>query len=166
MWTNKQELWNELDDYDQQITTLYRNMDQANSTRPNVAKLKQSRFDTIHKLEMSYGTTGSLFRSGSRQTFFASQVMRFADIYAASPLNLLYYPTFYMFRSPPMLLAHESTVSHVPGVTNGSHGVTQDQGQEARLKVKSGQEPGTTHDMDDDDFDYNDEAETSSDQSN
>ena len=33
--------------------------------------------------------------------------------------------------------------------------------------MKSGQEPGTTHDMDDDDFDYNDETgETSSDHSN
>ena len=37
---------------------------------------------------------------------------RYADIYAASVLNLLYYPTFYMFRSPAMLLPHESTVSH------------------------------------------------------
>ncbi|WP_370304505.1 5'-nucleotidase domain-containing protein, partial [Pseudooceanicola sp.] len=46
------------------------------------------------------GTTGSLFRAGSRQTFFASQVVRFADIYASSLLNLLYYPTFFMFRSP------------------------------------------------------------------
>ena len=104
VWTNKQELWNELDAYDQQISTQYRNMDQADSTRPNIDYLKQCRFNIIHKLEMSYGTSGSLFRSGSRQTFFASQVMRFADIYAASPLNLLYYPTFYMFRSPPMLL--------------------------------------------------------------
>ena len=29
-------------------------------------------------MEMSYGTTGSLFRSGSRQTFFATQVTRSA----------------------------------------------------------------------------------------
>ena len=32
----------------------------------------------ILSMEMSYGTTGSLFRSGSRQTFFATQVTRFA----------------------------------------------------------------------------------------
>ena len=32
--------------------------------------------ETIHSMEMSYGTTGSLFRSGSRQTFFAAQVTR------------------------------------------------------------------------------------------
>ena len=32
----------------------------------------------ILSMEMSYGTTGSLFRSGSRQTFFATQVTRLA----------------------------------------------------------------------------------------
>ena len=41
--------------------------------------------------------------------------IRYADIYAASVLNLLYYPTFYMFRSPAMLLPHESTVPHMAG---------------------------------------------------
>lgn len=78
---------------------------------------------------------GSLFRSGSRQTFFSSQVrnlrgfrinkidlwkylifflkvVRYADLYAASFLNLEYYPFSYMFRAPAMLLPHESTVAH------------------------------------------------------
>merc|ERR1712203_899870 len=80
--------------------------------RPNVEAIKGNIQETIHSMEMSYGTTGSLFRSGSRQTFFATQVTRYADIYAASVLNMLYYPTFYMFRAPAMLLPHESTVSH------------------------------------------------------
>ena len=35
---------------------------------------------------------GSLFRSGSRQTHFSTQVARYADLYAATLLNLLYYP--------------------------------------------------------------------------
>lgn len=55
---------------------------------------------------------GSLFRSGSRQTFFSSQVVRYADLYAATFLNLEYYPFSYMFRAPAMLLPHESTVAH------------------------------------------------------
>lgn len=55
---------------------------------------------------------GSLFRSGSRQTFFSSQVVRYADLYAATFLNLIYYPFSYMFRAPAMLLPHESTVAH------------------------------------------------------
>lgn len=61
---------------------------------------------------MAYGMMGSLFRSGSRQTFFSSQVSRYADLYAATFLNLYYYPFSYMFRAPAMLLPHESTVTH------------------------------------------------------
>lgn len=63
-------------------------------------------------MDMSYGMFGSLFRSGSRQTFFASQLIRYADIYAATFLNLEFYPFSYMFRAPAMLLPHESTVEH------------------------------------------------------
>ena len=52
------------------------------------------------------------------QIFLCIHTPRYADIYAASVLNLLYYPTFYMFRSPAMLLPHESTVSHEHHVEN------------------------------------------------
>lgn len=37
--------------------------------------------------------------------------MRYSDLYAATVLNLHFYPFSYMFRAPPMLLPHESTVS-------------------------------------------------------
>lgn len=40
------------------------------------------------------------------------QVVRYADLYAATFLNLIYYPFSYMFRAPAMLLPHESTVAH------------------------------------------------------
>jgi hypothetical protein len=33
-------------------------------------------------------------------------------LYAATILNLLYYPFSYMFRAPAMLMPHESTVAH------------------------------------------------------
>ena len=62
-------------------------------------------------MDMQYGLLGSLFRSGSRQTHFASQITRYADIYAATFLNLLHYPFFYLFKAPPMLMPHESTVN-------------------------------------------------------
>ncbi|MEQ2173179.1 Cytosolic purine 5'-nucleotidase [Goodea atripinnis] len=61
---------------------------------------------------MCYGMMGSLFRSGSRQTLFASQVMRYADLYAASFINLLYYPFSYLFRAAHVQMPHESTVEH------------------------------------------------------
>ena len=101
--------------------------------------------EVIHEMDMSYGLLGSLFRSGSRQTFFSSQVVRselfhvtlhiatkakfktsvyiliiglveiyifrYADLYSSTCLNLLYYPFSYMFRAPPILLPHESTVA-------------------------------------------------------
>lgn len=56
-------------------------------------------------MDLSYGMMGSVFRSGSRQTFFSSQVVRYADLYAATFLNLIYYPFSYMFRAPPMLVS-------------------------------------------------------------
>lgn len=33
-------------------------------------------------------------------------------MYAATFLNMIYYPFSYMFRAPAMLLPHESTVAH------------------------------------------------------
>jgi 5'-nucleotidase len=56
-------------------------------------------------MDLAYGMMGSLFRSGSRQTFFSSQVVRYADLYAATFLNLIYYPFSYMFRAPAMLVS-------------------------------------------------------------
>jgi len=176
VWTSKQELFTRLQQYDQELSELYRNMDSSEMARPNVETIKANIQETIHSMEMSYGTTGSLFRSGSRQTFFAAQVTRYADIYAASVLNMLYYPTFYMFRAPAMLLPHESTVSHDNppeqdvftarpsfqiNVTNGGS-----KRNPPLSQVASGQEPGHTHDMDDDDIDQEEHEETTSEQSN
>lgn len=178
VWTSKQQLFSQLQKYDQELSELYRNMDSSDTARPNVEAIKTNIQETIHSMEMTYGTTGSLFRSGSRQTFFAAQVVRYADIYAASVLNLLYYPMFYMFRSPAMLLPHESTVSHENKLEEGTEGmrmlVSRENGTgENKPKVVSvfqelrlgGQEPLHTHDMDDDEIDMEAE-ETTSEQSN
>jgi len=167
VWTGKQELWQELQRFDYQLSLLYRNMSQETNLRPNVDEIKNLLHGTIHAMEMSYGTSGSLFRSGSRQTFFSSQVVRFADIYASSLLNLIYYPTFFMFRAPPMLLPHESTVPHVmPSVTDMIPSALPPSVSVSTKKIEGGLEPGATHDMDDDEIDYVEDAETSSDQSN
>ena len=57
------------------LTILYFN-NLTTHGRPNVETIKNNIQETIHSMEMSYGTSGSLFRSGSRQTFFAAQVVR------------------------------------------------------------------------------------------
>jgi len=41
---------------------------------------------------------------GSRQTFFANQIIRFADLYTSSVLNLLHYPFYYLFKAQSMLV--------------------------------------------------------------
>ena len=66
------------------------------------------------------GMCGSLFRSGSRQTFFASQVTRYADVYAATFLNLGNYPFCYMFRAPAMLVSSLVHPVSLPLLNRGS----------------------------------------------
>lgn len=60
-------------------------------------------------MDMSYGRMGSLLRSGSRQTLFAGQLMRYADLYATSCLSLLHYPLNYLFMAPPVLVSPSFT---------------------------------------------------------
>uniref|UniRef100_A0AC34FWJ0 Uncharacterized protein n=1 Tax=Panagrolaimus sp. ES5 TaxID=591445 RepID=A0AC34FWJ0_9BILA len=59
-----------------------------------------------------------LFRSGTRTTFFATQVERYADFYSSSTYNFIHYLIFYFFRAPMMLLPHESTVYHLAKITD------------------------------------------------
>ena len=68
VWTSKQEMWTDVQRFDQELSQLYRNLDQSDKTKPDVEAIKRALHSTIHTMEMAYGTTGSLFRSGSRQT--------------------------------------------------------------------------------------------------
>ena len=112
MWTDKHKLFDELQGLDVQLGELYKNLDSSTQVKPDITNLRSAMQEVIHEMDMSYGLLGSLFRSGSRQTFFSSQVVRYADLYASSVLNLIHYPFSYMFRAPAMLLPHESTVAH------------------------------------------------------
>ncbi|VEN39271.1 unnamed protein product [Callosobruchus maculatus] len=112
VWTDKCQLFNELQNLDIKLGEMYKNLDSSTKEKPDISNLRAAIREVTHKMDMAYGMMGSLFRSGSRQTFFSSQVVRYADLYAATHLNLLYYPFSYMFRAPAMLLPHESTVAH------------------------------------------------------
>uniref|UniRef100_A0A3P8WHW0 5'-nucleotidase, cytosolic II, like 1 n=1 Tax=Cynoglossus semilaevis TaxID=244447 RepID=A0A3P8WHW0_CYNSE len=57
------------------------------------------------KMDTAYGQMGSLLRSGARQTLFASQLMRYADLYSSTCSNLLHYPFNYLFLAPPVLVS-------------------------------------------------------------
>ncbi|XP_007543199.1 cytosolic purine 5'-nucleotidase isoform X1 [Poecilia formosa] len=112
VWTDKSSLFEELQSLDVFLAELYKNLDSSSNERPDISTIQRRVKKVTHDMDMCYGMMGSLFRSGSRQTLFASQVMRYADLYAASFINLLYYPFSYLFRAAHVLMPHESTVEH------------------------------------------------------
>ena len=75
--------------------------------------LAQDRHSLLHKL---------LGEPGTCCNHYNHTMSRYADIYAASVLNLLYYPTCFMFRSSTMLLPHESTVAQGSDHSEQVHG--------------------------------------------
>ena len=87
------------------ISIVDRNLDSSAKEKPDITQVRACIRSVTHDMDMAYGFLGSLFRSGSRQTFFSSQVVRYADLYAATVLNLIYYPFSYMFRAPAMLVS-------------------------------------------------------------
>ncbi|CAN0004456.1 unnamed protein product [Lampetra planeri] len=113
VWTEKSALFEELQGLDIFLAELYKHLDSSSNERPDISSLQKRIKKVTHDMDMCYGMMGSLFRSGSRPTLFASQVMRYADLYASSFINLLYYPFSYLFRAPHILMPHESTVEHV-----------------------------------------------------
>ncbi|XP_076141721.1 5'-nucleotidase, cytosolic IIa isoform X1 [Alosa pseudoharengus] len=112
VWTDKSALFEELQSLDIFLAELYKHLDSSSNERPDISSLQRRIKKVTHDMDMCYGMMGSLFRSGSRQTLFASQVMRYADLYAASFINMLYYPFSYLFRAAHVLMPHESTVEH------------------------------------------------------
>ncbi|TSK17973.1 Cytosolic purine 5'-nucleotidase [Bagarius yarrelli] len=108
----RQVLFDELQGLDIFLAELYKHLDSSSNERPDISAIQRRVKKVTHDMDMCYGMMGSLFRSGSRQTLFASQVMRYADLYAASFINLLYYPFSYLFRAAHVLMPHESTVEH------------------------------------------------------
>ncbi|XP_012936459.1 cytosolic purine 5'-nucleotidase isoform X2 [Aplysia californica] len=117
VWTAESNLFSRLSFFDHQIAEMYRNLDSSDNSKPDITEIHKNIREVTHKMDQAYGKLGSVFRSGSRQTFFASQVMRYADLYAPSFSNMLHYPLTYCFRAPSMLMPHESTVDHDSTIT-------------------------------------------------
>ncbi|KAF8790224.1 Cytosolic purine 5'-nucleotidase like protein [Argiope bruennichi] len=176
VWTKKCDLFHRLQDLDIQLGDTYKEMDSSCKEIPDISELRTAIREVSHELDMSYGILGSTFRSGSRQTFFANQICHYADIYACTFLNLMYYPFSYMFRAPPMLMPHESTVEHEEKsfVSNGEVEEIEEESQEpirrrSRLENSESSVPHLFaetpnvvthhHDTDDDDEDTDKSAE-------
>ncbi|KAK5964293.1 putative cytosolic purine 5-nucleotidase [Trichostrongylus colubriformis] len=59
------------------------------------------------EMEAEYGLMGSLMRCGWRQTHFASQLKKYADLYTYNAYNIAEYSPLHYFNSPILLLPHE-----------------------------------------------------------
>ncbi|XP_073509910.1 cytosolic purine 5'-nucleotidase-like isoform X1 [Phyllobates terribilis] len=113
IWTEKSELFNELKSLDIFLGQIYEHIDSGSCEQTNISSIQKKIQKITQEMDLCYGKMGSLFRSGSRQTLFSSQLIRYADLYAASFLNLLYYSFSYVFRALPVLMPHESTMDYV-----------------------------------------------------
>jgi len=119
IWSDKRDLYDKIRALDDVISEAYQNLDSSSKDEVDVRKVKKDFRQTVHEMDMTYGMFGSMFRSGSRQTMFATQTMRFGDLYASSFINLFYYPLNYLYRAPHILMPHETCVESVdPGMAS------------------------------------------------
>ncbi|CAD6185980.1 unnamed protein product [Caenorhabditis auriculariae] len=77
--------------------------DSENSTSPPKNNKRNVTFykDEAAKLELEYSKMGSLLRSGLRETWFAGQMRRYADLYAGCVYDLHHYPVSGSFYVAP-----------------------------------------------------------------
>ena len=117
IWVEEKKKFDQLDMLNSELTDCYLDLDSAKDVdsedlNVKIKELKKSMREVSHDIDIMYGKFGSLFRSGSRQTFFAAQTVRYADLYAASFINLINYPFSYYFQAPHALMPHEQTIDH------------------------------------------------------
>ncbi|KAI4896754.1 hypothetical protein NFI96_015532 [Prochilodus magdalenae] len=103
VWTEKISMFEELRQLDIYLAEVHKHLDSGILSGSDIsliqAKIKKMTFG----VDLCYGKMGSLLRCGATKTLFASQLLRYADLYAASCLNLLNYPITYLFRAPSVL---------------------------------------------------------------
>ncbi|XP_035524001.1 5'-nucleotidase, cytosolic II, like 1 isoform X1 [Morone saxatilis] len=107
VWEEKKNLFEELKRLDVFLAEIYKHLDSGSQECPDIRAIQTRMKVLTYRMDMSYGQMGSLLRSGSRQTLFASQLMRYADLYSSTCINLLHYPFNYLFMAPPVLMPHE-----------------------------------------------------------
>ncbi|XP_068943576.1 5'-nucleotidase domain-containing protein 4 isoform X1 [Petaurus breviceps papuanus] len=110
VWTQENELFEELQELEVSLAELYQHMDRRSCGQEDISSTKREIQRVTREMDLCYCKMGSLFRCGFRQTLFASQLMRYADLYSSSILNLLHYPLNCLFRAAPLLMPHESAV--------------------------------------------------------
>ncbi|MFH4974560.1 hypothetical protein AB6A40_001269 [Gnathostoma spinigerum] len=161
VWIERRPLFVQLEKLDAQLAKMYKDIESHTRHRAAIANILESIRKLTHEMDSEYGMLGSLFRSGSRTTFFASQVQRYADIYTANCCNLTNYPLFYFFRAPMTLMPHESTVDQIKDDELSKNAVSRCCiAQHHNYNVKDG--PAFCHLEDDEDSNKSDKGSNSS----
>merc|ERR1712232_1126863 len=90
---------------------IYKGLDSSSTEMIDNSLLRKHIKKAVNQFSKRYNELfGPLFRSGAKNSFFAMQVSRYADMYAADYTNLLNYPFFYYFSAPPNPLPHETNL--------------------------------------------------------
>ncbi|TNN71336.1 Cytosolic purine 5'-nucleotidase [Liparis tanakae] len=105
VWDEKKSLFEELKCLDIFLAELYKHLDSGSQEVLDIQAIQTRMKVLTYRMDTSYGQMGSLLRSGARQTLFASQLMRYADLYSSTCINLLHYPFNYLFMAPPVLVS-------------------------------------------------------------
>jgi len=82
---------------------------------PKLDELKIRLWEAVNELNQDFSGSGSLFRSGSRLSYFGSQVMIWADVYTASVNNLAEYDVEHKFLMNTARLPHETGMEMTRG---------------------------------------------------
>lgn len=110
VWADKSSMFEELKHLDIFLAELYQHLDSGSQECPDISAIQTRIKMVTYGMDLCYGKMGSLLRCGSTKTLFASQLLRYADIYSTTCLNLLNYPFSFLFRAPLVLLPHEAAV--------------------------------------------------------
>ncbi|KAG9263329.1 cytosolic purine 5'-nucleotidase-like [Astyanax mexicanus] len=111
VWTEKNGMFQELRQLDVYLSELHKYLDSGIVGSPDISLIQSKIKKVTYSMDLCYGKMGSLLRYGCTKTLFASQLLRYADLYAASCLNLINYPLTYLFSASSVLMPHESAVS-------------------------------------------------------
>ncbi|KAL0480681.1 5'-nucleotidase [Acrasis kona] len=112
-WGDNGEVWKKLGSLEYLRAKTYQGQDINNDRLSGDETIKKHITETTGRLDDNFNKYfGSLFRSGTSESYFSNQVRRFADLYSSDHLNLLNYPLYYYFSSLPMLLPHEREAVH------------------------------------------------------
>lgn len=108
VWNKNKKLHNHLRNLELMRAQTFRGLTSDSTTPPDITALHQHIKRTVAELNDAYNPYfGSLFRSGTKQSQFSQQSLRYADLYTYHHLNLLNYPLFYHFSATYSFLPHE-----------------------------------------------------------